>query len=389
MPIIAERLENLPTYVFATIGQKIRQMQQSGIDVIRMDMGSPDLPPADFVREALAQSVEQENHHGYSGYTGISRFRQAVADYYAKRFEVTLNPDTEILPLIGSKEGIVNLCLAYIDDGDTALIPSIGYPAYNNGVLLAGGTIEYVAMPADNDFFLDVDAVKPDIAEQANLLWCNYPNNPTGAIADLAFYEKLVSFCQQYDILLASDNPYCDVTYDGYRAPSILQVPDAKATSVEFMSMSKTFNMAGWRLGAMVGNAEAVKNLLKVKSNVDSGHFIPIYDAGIAAMKNTSEDWLRERNAIYQARRDAILQDLGAIGLQADTPKASLYIWAKVEDMSALEYVEQARSQAHVSIAPGAAYGPGGEGYVRISLTASLARIEEAMSRLKAWYSQR
>lgn len=389
MPVVAKRLDNLPEYVFAKISRKVRELKLSGIDIIRMDIGSPDLAPAEFVMNALDESARKPNHHGYSGYSGIPRFREAVARYYQKRFEVELDPETEILPLIGSKEGIVNFTLAYIDSGDIALVPAIGYPSYAMGARLAGGDVSYVDMPAEKQFLLDLSSIDDEIADKAKILWCNYPNNPTGATANLEFYEELVAYCKKHDVILASDNPYCDVTFGDYRAPSALQVEGAKDVTVEFMSMSKTFNMAGWRLGAAVGNRDALKNLLKVKSNIDSGHFIAAYDAGISAMDNTSDEWLAERNAIYQARRDIILKNLAGIGLSAVTPEASLYIWAKVNDMSALDYVEQARDHARVSIAPGSAYGPGGEGYVRISMTNTKERLGEAMERLKEWYNNR
>lgn len=389
MPVKARRLQNLPEYVFAVISQKVREMELAGIDIVRMDIGSPDLPPAEFVMDALDKSTRNTNHHGYSGYRGIPRFREAVANYYQTRFNVELNPENEVLPLIGSKEGIVNLTLAYLDAGDSVLVPAIGYPSYAMGARLAGADVIYVDMPADRDFVIDLDSISEEDATKSKIIWCNYPNNPTGAVADIDFYEKLVAFCKRYDILLASDNPYCDVTYDGYDAPSALQVTGAKDTAVEFMSLSKTFNMAGWRLGAAVGSKEALKNLLHVKSNVDSGHFIPAYDAGIRAMQDTTKEWLTERNAIYQSRRDIVVNNLSDIGLSASTPKASLYIWAKVEDMPALEYVEQARQHAHVSLAPGAAYGPGGEDYVRISVTNTEERLQEGINRLKSWYSKR
>ncbi|MEO1286843.1 MAG: aminotransferase class I/II-fold pyridoxal phosphate-dependent enzyme [Chloroflexota bacterium] len=389
MPVIAKRLTQLPEYVFAKISREVRAMQDAGIDIIRMDIGSPDLPPPDFVLDALNSSARKDNHHGYSGYSGIPRFREGVARYYRKRFEVDLNPNTEILPLIGSKEGIINLILAYVDSGDIALVPEIGYPSYAMGTTLAGGDVCYISMPADKGFLLDLDSIPPDVARKAKILWCNYPNNPTGAIADKGFYGALVQFCKEYDIVLASDNPYCDVAYDGYRAPSLLEIDGAKDVAVEFMSMSKTFNMAGWRLGAAVGNADILKNLLKVKSNVDSGHFIPAYDAGIKAMDDLTDEWLAERNAIYQARRDVVMAGLDDVGLSAVMPKASLYIWARSEDMPALDYVNQARDHAHVSLAPGAAYGPGGDDYIRISVTNTADRLQEGMERLKAWYNNR
>lgn len=389
MPSASDRLKKLPPYVFAVISQRLRELQQQGVQIIRLDIGSPDLPPADFVVDALYQSARGENNHGYSGYSGTPEFREAIARYYDKRFSVSLNPETEVLPLIGSKEGIVNLSLAYLDRGDIALVPAIGYPAYGMGTLLAGAEICYVDMPASNGFLVDVDSIDPEVAKAAKLLWINYPNNPTGVVADLDYYRRVVEFCDKYDILLASDNPYCDITFDDYVAPSVLQVDGAKDVAVEFMSMSKSHNMAGWRLGAAVGSAKALKLLLQIKSNVDSGHFRSIYDAGIVAIDQTTDDWMVERNHVYARRRDIIMQAINDIGLSAENPKGTLYIWAKVLDMPAEVYVEQALTHAHVSLAPGEAYGPGGTGYIRISLSIDDDLITEAVRRLRDWYKNR
>jgi LL-diaminopimelate aminotransferase len=390
MPVRAERLQNLPPYVFAVISQRIRQMHQKGLDVIRLDIGSPDLPPHQMVIDALSQSANNPNNHGYSGYTGTPAFREAVARYYQRRFDVELNPDTEVLPLLGSKEGIVNLSLAYLGHGDISLVPDIGYPAYGMGARLAGADIYEMHLSPDNDFLPKLNTIPEKIRQQAKLLWVNYPNNPTGAVASLDFYNTVVEFCADHDVLLASDNPYCDITYDDYTAPSALQADSAKAHTIEFMSMSKTFNMAGWRLGAAVGSADALKNLLRVKSNVDSGHFKAIYDAGIVALDNVSDDWQEERNCVYQRRRDQLIAALPDIGLEAYSPKATLYVWAKTIDGTAPEtYIEQALSEAQVSIAPGAAYGSGGTDYLRLSLTVPDDRLEEGIKRLKAWYAAR
>ena len=389
MPVAAKRLNNLPPYVFATIGQKIREMTRADIDVLRLDIGSPDLPPAEEVIEALSRSAADEHKHGYSGYTGIAAFREAVAHYYQQRFNVTLNPDTEVLPLLGSKEGLVNLSLAYLDYGDVALVPDISYPSYSMGARLAGADIAWMPLKATNKYLPVVDNIPDDTATRAKILWLNYPNNPTGASAALDDYQRYVAYCQQHDILLASDNPYVEITYDGHRAGSVLQVPDALSCAVEFFSFSKTYNMAGWRLGAAVGNATIIKNLLHVKSNIDSGHFIPIYDAGIAALEQVSQDWIDARNAIYARRRDLILAALPDIGLRAHRPEGAIYIWAEVLDGDGLTYSREALDQAHVSLAPGGAYGPGGDRYVRISLCAPDEKIEAALDRLRDWYFAR
>ncbi len=386
MPQPANRLMNLPPYIFAVLAERLRQMEQQGIDVIRLDIGSPDMPPPSLVVESMQESVSKPDVHGYSGYRGIPAFREAIARYYQRRFGVTLDPETEVLPVIGSKEGIVNLCLAYIDHGDVALVPDVGYPAYSMGTQLAAGEVAWMAIRAENAFLPDFAEIAPEDAARAKLMWVNYPNNPTGATAEVEFYGRAVAFCAANDILLASDNPYCEVTFDGYNAPSALQVEGAKEVTIEFTSFSKSYNMAGWRLGAAVGSRKALQTLLKVKSNVDSGHFEAIYEAGIAALDDVPQSWIDGRNAIYQARRDRIMAALPEIGLRAQNPAASLYIWATPTHLDATTYVEQALTEAHVSLAPGASYGPGGAHYLRFSIGMSDERIDEAIRRLKEWY---
>lgn len=386
MPAPAQRLSNLPTYVFASIGDRIRSMQQAGMKVIRLDIGSPDAPPPMEVVEALHAAAAKPGTHGYAGYRGLPAFREAVARYYQRRFGVTVNPNTEVLPLIGSKEGIVNLCLAYLDRGDLALIPDVGYPSYMQGVRLSGAEIGWIPVRPETNYEINFDAI-PAEQRRAKLIWVNYPNNPTGAVVGLDFYEKAVAFCRENDMLLASDNPYCEVTFDGYVAPSALQVPGAKDVTLEFVSLSKSHNMAGWRLGAAVGSAQAVETLLKIKSNIDSGHFNAIYMAGVHALDNTPQAWIDERNQSYQRRRDQLIEALPYIGLTADTPKASLYIWAKPTKISAAQYVEEALTDACVSLAPGDAYGPGGTDYIRFSVGVTDEEFEQALEQLKAWYA--
>jgi LL-diaminopimelate aminotransferase len=378
----------MPPYAFAVIGQRLAAMKAAGKDVIRLDIGSPDMPPPDAVVTALENSADNPKNHSYGSYSGDPGFRRAVAGYYQRRFGVELNPDTEVLPLIGSKEGIVNLALAYLDHGDAALVPDINYPAYSMGTLMAGGTPIEVPLDPANGYRPRFDQIKGDLSA-ARLLWVNYPNNPTGATADLDLYAECVAFCRDHHLLLCSDNPYAEVVYDGYRAPSALQVPGAKENTVEFMSLSKMYNMAGWRLGACVGNAEAIANLLVVKSNIDSGHFKPVYDAGTVALNDTPDSWLDERNAIYQARRDKIAATLPLIGLKAEKPRGSLYFWAKVDDGDDHAYVESALMGALVAFTPGTMYGEAGRGYVRISLGVEDRRLDEALERLKVWYNAR
>lgn len=387
MPKSATRLNRLPPYVFVTISQRVQELTHSGHDVIRMDIGSPDMPPPPNVIETLQKSTAQPDKHGYSGYRGVASFRQAVADYYAARHRVQLDPETEVLPLLGSKEGVVNLALAYVDSGDAALVPEIGYPAYEMGTRLAGGDVIYAPMPQECDYLIDFERILPEDANRANVLWINYPNNPTGALANRAFYNQAMEFCQQHDILLASDNPYIEVTYDNKPPISVLQADCAKDHAIEFMSFSKTYNMAGWRLGAAVGSSEAIKRLLHIKSNMDSGHFKPIYEAGIAALRDTSQLWITERNAIYQQRRDQLLAILPEIGLRAIKPGGAMYIWARVLNGDGDDYTQNALDNAHISIAPGSAYGPAGKQFVRFSLSIDDARLSEAIDRLKHWHN--
>lgn len=389
MPAPAERLSKLPAYVFAVVGDRLRDMQAAGIDVIRLDIGSPDAPPPTDVVDKLYEAAQRPGNHGYSGYRGLGQFREAVARYYQRRFNVTLDPNTEILPLLGSKEGIVNLCLAYCDQGDAALIPNIGYPSYMQGTRLAGADIVWVPADEETDYLMDFDQVSKADADRGKLVWVNYPNNPTGAVADFNFYKRAVDFCIENDVLLASDNPYCEVTYDGYVAPSVMQIDGAKDVSLEFVSLSKSHNMAGWRLGAAVGGKKMIDTLLKVKSNIDSGHFNAIYEAGAYALDHTPQSWIDARNMVYQKRRDKLIAALPEIGLRAQTPQATLYIWATPTQISAQQYLQEALEIAHVSLAPGEAYGPGGGDFIRFSVGMTDDRFDAAIERLKAWYSSK
>ncbi len=391
MPEVARRLKDLPTYIFAEIGANIRRLQANGANIIRLDIGNPDLPPDSSVIEALNVAALSPENHGYSGYRGIASYREAVARYYYKRFGVSLDPETEVLPLLGTKEGIVNLTMAYIDTGDTALVPSIGYPSYAMATQLAGGNVHYLSMNKNNDYMVDVSNLSDSILKQAKLLWVNYPNNPTGAVATLEDYQQLLDVCRQQDILLVSDNPYVDITFDDLVAPSLLELSGSKSHAVEFFSFSKTFNMAGWRIGAAVGNSDALKHLLKVKSNVDSGHFKAIYESASVALDTVSEDWLNNRNRIYQERRDKLFNSLSRFGLLANLPPASLYIWAKIPDIFGdddVQFVNRVLQEAHVSLAPGSAYGPSGNGFVRLSISVADNQMDEALQLLESWYNQ-
>ena len=393
MPAPANRLNALPPYPLALLGARVREFVAQGHDVIGLDIGSPDMPPPDCVIDELDRSARDPGHHSYAGYKGTPAFRAAVAHYYQRRFGVTLDPETQVVPLLGSKEGLVNLSLAYLDHGDAALVPDVGYPSYAMGARLAGAEFHYLPVDAAGGYLPNLDAIPASDIANAKLLWVNYPNNPTGAVADADFYQRAVDFCNQHDLLLASDNPYVEVTYDGYVAGSALQAHDAQNCTIEFISFSKSYNMAGWRLGAAVGSAEAIKTLMQVKTNMDSGHFRPIYDAGVVALDQVSREWIDQRNAIYQRRRDRILATLPQIGLSAQPSKGSLYVWARVAEDDGFadggSYAEAALVNAHVSVTPGQIYGPGGVNDVRISVGISDDRLETALDRLKSWYASR
>jgi LL-diaminopimelate aminotransferase len=389
IPTTAARLGQLPPYPLALLSQRVRELTAQGIDVINMDVGSPDLPPPPSVVEVLAASARRSNTHGYSGYRGIAGFRRAVADYYLRRFGLAVDPERQVLPLLGSKEGIVNLSLAYLDRGDRVIVPDIGYPSYSMGAYLAGAGVSFVPLRESNHYLLDFDEIGNAALENAKLMWVNYPNNPTGAVATLDDYQRAVDFCRTHNLLLASDNPYVEITYDGQPAPSLLQANGALDSAVEFISFSKTYNMAGWRLGAAVGAEPIIEALLQVKSNVDSGHFIPIYEAGIEALDHVPQSWIDERNAVYHGRRNRLLDALPSIGLDPFPAQGALYVWARVRDerMTGADYANDALAAAHVSIAPGIIYGPGGDRYVRISMCSPDARLDEALARLQAWHA--
>ncbi len=380
---VAERVKNLPPYVFARLGRRVNELASQGRDIVRLDIGSPDLPPPDSIIEEMCRSAHDPSLHGYGGFYGIPRLRQAMTGYYERRFGVELDPERDVAPLIGSKEGIANAALAFVDPGDIVLVPDPGYPTYTLGTLLAGGVPQRVPLLPENGFLPDLEAIPRDVALSAKLLWLNYPNNPTGATASLGFFESVVEFARRHDVLICHDNPYCDVTFDGYTAPSLLQVPGAKEVAIEFNSLSKAYNMAGWRVGMVVGNAVAVEALARTKTNIDSGIFRPIQDAAVLALSG-DQGWVADRNEIYRERRDMILAALQELGIRARRPKASLYVWAEVPaGYSSEEFTARLLEGAGVSITPGTAFGPHGEGYLRISLGMSTERVREALDRLR------
>jgi LL-diaminopimelate aminotransferase len=378
----AKRAQAIPDYFFASLNQKIAALKARGADIISADAGSPDLPPDPFIIDTLKNSAENPDKHGYGGYAGQPHLRQAIAAYYRRRFGVELN-NNELVPLIGSKEGVVNLHLAWLDPGDLSLIPNPGYPSYYFAPMLANGHTQQFDLQPEHGWLPDFSTIPAATAKTARMLWLNYPNNPTGAVASLDFFAEAVEFCRQYDILLCHDAPYTDITFDGYRAPSVLQIPGAKDVAIEFHSLSKTYNMAGWRVGMAAGNAIAVQALATVKTQIDSGIAKPIQDMAAAALTG-DQSWTVERNAIYQQRRDLCMATLNNIGLKASLPRAGLYVWFRIpETYTSLEFHNLLLEKAHISLTPGHIYGSNGEGWMRISIAAKTENLQEVMNRLE------
>ncbi len=381
----ARRVEALPPYLFAEISKKIAAKRAQGVDIVTFGIGDPDLPTPRHILDALHQAAEDPVNHRYPESEGLPELREAIARYYQRRFEVTFDPLKETLPLIGSKEGIGHIALCFIDPGDIALVPDPAYPVYEIGTMFAGGESCRLDLTRENGWLPNLDAIPADVARRAKVLWLNYPNNPTGAVAPLEFFEKAVAWAKKYDVAILHDNPYCDVAYDGYEPVSIFQVPGAKDVAVEFNSWSKAYNMTGWRIGMVVGNAQMVDALMRVKSNLDSGIPQAIQKMAIAAIDGP-QDCIDEHNRIYQRRRDRIVEVLRKCGLQVDVPKASLYVWAKLpEGVTSADYAARLIDETGVVVTPGRGYGLNGEGYIRLSVTTPDDRLEEGMRRLEAW----
>lgn len=379
----AECLNHLAPYLFAQIDAKRDALVAQGVDVISLGIGDPDMPTPSHIVDALIKAAQNPANHQYPDYAGSLAYREACADWMRDRFGITLDPKTEVLALIGSKEGIAHLHTAFVNPGDYVLAPSIGYPVYSGGATLQSANTYFMPMTAENGFLADFEQVPEDILKSAKIMFLGYPNNPTGAIATEEYFDKAIDFCIRHDLLLAHDNAYCEIGFDGYRAPSILERPRAMECCIEFFSLSKAYNMTGWRIGFAAGNPYAIEALGTVKNNLDSGQFGAIQDAAIVALRS-SQDCIDEMNAIYMRRRDAIVEALQAIGLECNTPQATIYVWAKVPNgYTSAEFAEKLLEQAHVIVTPGSGYGPDGEGYIRISLTTPDDRLLEAVDRIK------
>jgi len=379
----ARRIAELPPYLFAEVDRRIAEKRAQGHDVISLGIGDPDLPTPEHIVRVLEETARQPANHRYPDYYGLPELRVAIADWYRARFGVTLDANAEVLPLIGSKEGIAHLATAWVDPGDLVLVPDPGYPVYSIGTMLANGEVYWLPLQADRGFLPDLKAIPAEVAQRARVLWIGYPNNPTAAVAPLEFFEEVVDFAWQHGILVCHDNAYSEVAYEGYRAPSFLQVDGAREIGIEFHSLSKTYNMTGWRIGMVVGNRTAIEALGRVKTNVDSGIFQAVQYAGIAALRG-DQTWLVERNLHYQRRRDAVLATLERIGLAAPKPLASLYVWGPVPaGTKSVDFSLRLLDETAVWITPGVGFGPAGEGFFRISLTTPDDRLEEALGRLE------
>jgi LL-diaminopimelate aminotransferase len=377
----ADRIKNLPPYLFAAIDKAKQEARARGVDVIDLSVGDPDLPTPAHIVEALRQAAEDTSNHQYPSYEGKLTFRTAVADWYKRTFNVDLDPRNEVLTLIGSKEGIAHAPLAFINPGDVALIPDPAYPVYRTATAFAGGEPVIMPLLKENKFLPDLEAIPSEVARRAKIMFLNYPNNPIGATADRSFFQELVDFAREYNIIVMHDNPYSEIYYEGQRSLSLLEIDGAKDVAVEFHSLSKTYNMTGWRIGSVVGNSEVVAGIGKIKSNIDSGTFGAVQDAGIAALRSPDRvvDDIRK---IYQHRIEILYQALRDLGLELEKPRATLYLWAWVGG-SSIQYAERLLEKTGIVATPGLGFGKYGEGYIRFSITQQTKRIEEAVVRLE------
>jgi LL-diaminopimelate aminotransferase len=379
----SQRVEGLPPYLFAGIERQIAERRARGLDVISLGIGDPDLPTPPHIVEALAEAARDPAVHQYPSNQGELEFREAVAAFYSSRFGVAVDPGAEVIPLLGAKEGIAHIGLALLDVGDVALAADPGYPVYVTGPMLADGVAVPVPLVPELGFQPDLEAIPEEALAKARLIFVSYPNNPTGAVIEDDFFARLVRFAREHDIVVVHDNAYADITYDGYVAPSFLATPGAKDVGVEMFSLSKSYNMTGWRSGAIVGNADVVDAYWRLKTNMDSGMFGAVQRASAAALAGSQES-VREMCRIYTRRRDLLVAALRSIGMHVDPPKGTIYLWAPVpEGYTSASFTETVLEQADVVVTPGAAYGAAGEGYVRLSLTIADERLEEAVRRIE------
>ena len=379
---LASRVKNLPPYLFATIDKMKQEARAKGVDLIDLSIGDPDIPTPGHIVEAMKTAVEKAEHHRYPSYEGMLSYREAVAGWYKRRFDVTLDPATEALSLIGSKEGIGHISLAFVEPGDTVLVPSPGYPVYPVSVMFAGGESCFMPLREENGFLPDLKAIPEVTLKKTKLMFINYPNNPTSAVAPKAFYEEVIALAGKYNIIVCHDAAYSEIYFDDEKPLSFMQIDGAKDVGIEFHSLSKTYNMTGWRIGFAVGNREVLAGLGKIKSNLDSGVFQAVQEASITAL-NTDEAILSDIRKTYQDRRDVLYEGLKGMGIEVIRPKASFYLWAKVpKQFDSSSFVAHILDKAGVLTTPGNGFGAPGEGYVRFALTVPVGRMKEAVERL-------
>lgn len=375
-------MQSLPPYLFARIEKKIEEAREKGIDIINLGIGDPDQPTPKHIIDRMAEAIYDAANHQYPSSVGLLSFRQAVANWYKKRFNVDLDAKSEVVSLLGSKEGVAHISFCYLNAGDVNLVPAPGYPVYGIGTLLAGGESHIMPLKAENNFLPVLEDIPSEVARKAKLMFINYPNNPTGAVADLAFFSRVIEFARNFDILVCHDAAYTELCYDGFKPPSFLQAPGAKEVGIEINSLSKPYNMTGWRIGWAAGNPAAVEVLGRFKSNVDSGVFQAIQYAGIEALEGP-QDSLQQMQELYQQRRDTALAGLEKIGLKVTPPKGTFYLWVPVpEGYNSSNFAEEVLEKASVIITPGLGYGEHGEGYFRITLTVDKDRLAEAFDRI-------
>lgn len=379
---VSRRLKSIPPYVFAEIDKKRQAAVARGVDVINLGIGDPDQPTPAHIVEAMREAVLNPVNHHYPPFGGTKEYKAAAADWCHKRFGFTVNPDTEVTSLIGGKEGLHNTIMSFIDAGDVNLIPDPGYPVYKTSTILAGGEPYFLPLTHENDYLPDLEAIPSDVLQKSKLLILNYPNNPTAGVADLGFFEKAVSFARKHQILFCHDLSYSEMTFDGCKAPSALEIPGAKDVTMELHTLSKAYNMTGWRIGFAIGNAQAVKALAQLKSNVDTDIFRAIQVAAIAAFKGP-RDHIEFCNKLYIERRDLAVKRLRELGWEVEPNKATFYMWLKTpKGISSAEFATEMLDRAGIVVPPGTAYGPAGEGYVRLSLCATAERLNEAFDRM-------
>jgi LL-diaminopimelate aminotransferase len=380
----ARRLDLVPPYLFSELERKIEDKRSRGVDVISLGIGDPDLPTPEAVIRALREAAADPTTHQYPTNRGLEPFRAAIAAFYKERFGVGVDSANEVVPVLGGKEGVAHIAFACLDPGDIALAPEPGYPPYTSGPLFAGADVHYLPLRAENEFMPDLDAVPADVVARANLLFLNYPNNPTGAVVAQGFFDEAVEFARANDLIVVHDNAYSEIAFDGYDAPSFLATSGAKEVGVEIFSLSKGWNMTGWRVGWVAGNADVVEQFRRLKTNLDSGMSDALQLAGAAALTE-ARGFPAEMSAVYRRRRDLMIEALAGIGLPADPPQATPYIWVRVPDgHNSGTFTELVLEEAGVVVSPGPSFGPSGEGYVRISLTVADERLEEAASRIAA-----